>query len=295
LGYYRRMQASGEMRQIRDAATLRAHWEPWLRWAQAADMGTHAPTPGQTQPIEVQNAGAAVEEHSPAIGFILSMEGCDPITHPAELEWWWEQGLRTASLAHYGQGAYGFGTGGDGPVTARGMELLNEFSRAGMILDLTHTAHTAFFQCLDRFSGPVFASHNNLQALVPGDRQFTDAQVKAIVSRGGVIGAVLDAWMLYPNGWKRGVTPTSVVSLKDVADHIDRVCQLAGNAKHAAIGSDLDGDFGYEQTPHDLNTIADLQKLDPILKSRGYSDADIELIFSGNWFRFFNSALPRGG
>jgi membrane dipeptidase len=107
-----------------------------------------------------------------------------------------------------------------------------------------------------------------------------------------VIGAALDAWMLYPN-WERGKTLPAVVGLEAVADHIDHVCQLAGNARHTAIGSDLDGGFGTEQTPRDLDTIADLQKLDAILAARGYADADIDLIFHGNWLRFFGAALPK--
>ena len=146
-------------------------------------------------------------------------------------------------------------------------------------------------QALDVYGGPVLASHHNCRELVSGDRQLSDQQIKRLIARDAVIGAALDAWMLYP-GWERGKTKPEVVGLAAVADHIDHVCQLAGNAKHAGIGSDLDGGFGFEQTPHDLNTIADLQKLEPILVARGYSEADIDLIFHGNSLRFFRNALP---
>jgi membrane dipeptidase len=139
--------------------------------------------------------------------------------------------------------------------------------------------------------GPVWASHHNCRALVPGDRQLSDEQIKLLVERDGVIGAALDAWMLYP-GWKRGQTSPSVVSLQAVADHIDHVCQIAGNARHAAIGSDLDGGFGTEQTPHDLDTITDLHKLEDILATRGYPAQDIDGIFHGNWLRLFRQSLP---
>ena len=124
-----------------------------------------------------------------------------------------------------------------------------------------------------------------------GDKVDTDEQIKLLIARGAVIGAALDAWMLYP-GWIRGKTQPSVVGLEAVADHMDHVCQLAGNARHCAIGSDLDGGFGIEQTPNDLDTITDLQKLAGILAKRGYSDADIDGIFFGNWLRFFRAALP---
>jgi membrane dipeptidase len=73
---------------------------------------------------------------------------------------------------------------------------------------------------------------------------------------------------------------------------MDHICQLAGNARNIAVGSDLDGEFGTEQTPHDVNTIADLQNLPAILKSRGYSASDIEGIMHGNWLRIFKRALP---
>ena len=125
---------------------------------------------------------------------------------------------------------------------------------------------------------------------MPGDRQFTDKQIEAIVSRGGVIGAALDAWMLYP-GWIKGETPNTVVGLSAVADHIDRICQLAGNANHAAIGSDLDGGYGTEQCPHDLDTIADLLKIADLLRERGYPEPDVEGIMWRNWVRFFTGAL----
>jgi membrane dipeptidase len=101
----------------------------------------------------------------------------------------------------------------------------------------------------------------------------------------------LDIWMLYPD-FVEEVTPNTVASLETVVNHIDHICQLAGNARHVAIGSDLDGEFGTEQTPHDVNTIADLQKLPPILRRRGYSETDIEAIMHGNWVRFFQRALP---
>jgi membrane dipeptidase len=161
----------------------------------------------------------------------------------------------------------------------------------GMILDLTHLCDESMAQAFDYFDGPLLASHHNCRALAPGDRQLTDAQIKQIVSRQGVIGAALDAWMLYPN-WIRGQTQPDVVTLANLADHIDHVCQLAGDSKHSALGTDLDGGFGNEQTPIDLRVYGDLQKLAEILLARGYSEADVDGIFHGNWLAFFKEALP---
>ena len=125
--------------------------------------------------------------------------------------------------------------------------------RLGIILDATHLCDDSFRDALDHFRGPVWASHSNCRALVPHERQFTDDQLRELIARGAVIGAAFDAWMLVP-GWVRGTsTPEgSGVTLETVADHIDHICQLAGNARHCGIGSDLDGAFGREQCPSDV-------------------------------------------
>jgi membrane dipeptidase len=261
LAYYRVLESQNKVRIITEAKQLAPHLKEWQQ------KPTSAP-----------------------LGFILSMEGADPIVWPEQVHEWYELGLRQVSLSHYGVSAYAHGTGTEGGLTEQGAVLLREMDKAGMALDLTHLADIAFWEALEHFDGPVLASHNNCRALVPNQRQFTDEQIKAVIERDGVIGAALDAWMLYPN-WQRGETDPSVLPLSSVADHIDHVCQLAGNCQHAAIGSDLDGGYGTEQTPHDLNTIADLQKLDQLLADKGYSPQDIEAIFYGNWLRFFTRVL----
>jgi membrane dipeptidase len=80
------------------------------------------------------------------------------------------------------------------------------------------------------------------------------------------------------------------VTLSTVIDHVDRVCQIAGNARHCGIGSDLDGAFGREQCPADVQTIADLARLPGLLKDRGYSDEDVQLIAHGNFVAFLRRA-----
>ena len=262
LAWYRVMEEQRHMRMIRTRGELDAH----LR-AYAADP--------QRTPL----------------GFILSMEGADPVVEPAQLRYWWEQGLRAIGPAHYGQGHYAYGTSVDGPIGQRGRELLREMQRLGVILDVTHLSDTSFAEALTVYDGPLLASHHNCRALVPGDRQLTDEQIKLIIQRGGVIGAALDAWMLYPD-WQRGVTQPDVIDLGALADHIDRVCDIAGDTQHSALGTDLDGGFGNEQTPRDLKAYGDLQKLAGILSDRGYGDADIDNIFHGNWKRFFREHLP---
>jgi membrane dipeptidase len=267
LAYYRMLEARGEIRFIKNQQQLQSHWTRW------------------------QSASGAERATLP-VGLILAMEGADPIVSPAQAESWWNDGLRVVGLAHYGPSHYAVGTGDSGPLTPAGIELVRQLQRLGMILDLTHSSDPSFWQAVELFHGPVMASHNNCRALVPGDRQFADEQLKLLIERGGVIGAALDAWMLKP-GFVIGKTAGAEVPLESVIDHIDHICQLAGNARHAAIGSDLDGGFGTEQCPAGFETIADLQKIARLLRDRGYSEADIDLIFWGNWLRFLLAALPQ--
>ena len=262
LAYYQLLETAGQLKMIRTAAELD---ELWLGWSNKVD-GT-------------------------PIGFILSMEGTDPIVDPAQAQFWWDKGLRTACLAHYGPSTHAMGTGGDGPLTNKGRELLAIFNQLGMILDLVHTADTALEQALDIFQGPVFVSHGNCRTLVPHDRQISNDQIQKITERGGVIGVVFDCWML-SSKWRKGTPGNPRPSLTTVVDHIDHICQIAGSCQHVGIGSDLDGGFGTEQSPKELETIADLQKLEPLLAHRGYSNTDINAIFHENWLRFFRDALP---
>jgi membrane dipeptidase len=261
LAYYRLLEQQGHLRFIRTQDDLQSHWR------------------------------TAKSDPRLPLGMILSMEGTDPIVTPDQAEEWFAAGLRAAGIAHYGRSQHAYGTAVSGPLSAAGIELLRKFDDLGIILDVTHLCDHSMDQALNIYEGPVLASHHNCRALVPGDRQLADEQIKQLISRGAVIGTALDAWMLYPN-WIRGETNPEVVGLDAVVDHIDHVCQIAGNANHSAVGSDLDGGFGTEQTPRDLNTISDLQKLDDILRRRGYPDADIDKVFHGNWLRFFMSALP---
>ena len=272
LHYYRGLEQQGVLRFIKDWPTLDAHINAWKADENSATL---------------------------PLGFILSMEGADAILRPDQVQEWWDAGLRILGPCLYGVSPYGHGTSTEGGFFPQGRELLKEMQRVGMILDVTHLSDQCFDEAINLFGGRLLASHHNNRTLVPHQRQLTDAQTKTIIARGGVIGHAFDIWMVVPN-YVRGVgmlpspsgrgTGGEGVPLERIADHIDRVCQLAGNARHAAIGSDLDGGFGREQSPSDLDTIADLQRLIDILSRRGYSNADIEGIMHGNWVRFFRES-----
>ena len=266
LAWYRALEMDGQARVLADAPSLRAHIAEWETW----------------------EANGGKQDETPPLGFTLSMEGADPIRDPAQLEDWRDAGLRLLGPTHYGPGRYAGGTGTELGLTELGAPLLREMERLGLLLDLTHFSDQAFWQAVKIYGGPVLASHNNCRALVPHQRQFSDEQLKLIFERDGVIGAAFDIWMLQP-GFLRGGSNDGVF-IETVVDHIDHICQLAGNSRHAAIGTDLDGGFGREQSPCDLDTIADLQQLPALLAARGYSQSDITGIMHGNWLRLLYSA-----
>lgn len=227
------------------------------------------------------------------IGYVLSLEGADSLVNLSYVERAYRYGLRAIGPGHYGPGRYANGTDASGKLNRDGVALLEEMERLNLILDATHLNDDAFWDALERFKGNVWASHNNCRRLVDHNRQYSDEMILALLDRGAVIGMALDAWMMVP-GWVRGKSMPREMncSLEIVANNMDHICQLAGNCDHVAIGSDLDGAFGREQCPYDLETIADLQKIFPILRNRGYGDDDLRKIAHGNWLRFMRNALP---
>lgn len=268
LHWYRAMEEAGELVQITDLAALEAHVALWQGCLSRGEPTDRLP-----------------------IGYILSLEGADSLVTLGHLERAYASGLRALGPAHYGPGRYAYGTDASAPLNLAGRDLLREMDRLGLILDATHLCDAAFWDAMTLFEGPVWASHNNCRALVDHNRQFSDEMIKALIQRGAVIGGALDAWMMVP-GWIRGVSQPQAMNchLEVMLDHFDHICQLAGNANHIGIGSDLDGAFGREQAPYDLETIADLQRLPEMLARRGYPATDIEQVMHGNWLRLLRTA-----
>lgn len=264
LAWYRAMEDAGEMVQIYDLPSLEKHVDLW-------------------------NNNSA--NNDKPVGYILSLEGADSLITLQHLERSYADGLRAVGPAHYGPGRYANGTDATGKMNANGLALLKKMQEMNIILDATHLCDDAFWQALDHFEGAIWASHNNCRKLVDHNRQFSDEMIRALIDRDAVIGAPLDAWMMVP-GWIRGQsTPKEMAcKLEIMVDHMDHICQLAGNALHIGIGSDLDGAFGREQSPYDLDTIADLQRVPDLLKQRGYSEDDVQHVMHGNWLRFLRRA-----
>jgi membrane dipeptidase len=265
LAWYRSMEDQGEMVQITNLEQMEKHLALWF--------------------------DKSLPDHTKPVGYILSLEGADSFVNISYLEKAYSYGLRACGPAHYGPGRYAAGTGMTDGLTAQGKELVKEMDNLNMILDVTHLTDKGFEEALSIFKGPLWASHHNCRALVNHQRQLTDDQIKVLIERDAVIGGVFDTWMLTDN-WVRGVDDPKErgINLEKVVDHYDHICQIAGNINHIAIGSDLDGAYGKEQSPYDLEDIADLQNLKGILSRRGYSSADIEHIFYKNWLSFLRKA-----
>ena len=269
LAWYRVMEEKGEIIQIANLHQLENHLASWN--------------------------DDAIENSNKPVGYILSLEGADSIINFSYLEKYYENGLRAIGPAHFGPGRYAAGTHSDGSgFTAIGKELLKKMEELNIILDATHLTDKGFFEALDLFKGTVWASHQNCRALVDGERQFSDDQLKLIIERDGVIGGALDTWMLHPSFEMARSNPKEMgINLEKLVDHFDHICQLAGNSNHIGFGTDLDGLFGTEQTPYDMDTISDITKFKDILHKRGYEKKDTENIFSGNWLRVLRRALGK--
>jgi membrane dipeptidase len=265
LAWYREMEALGEMIQIKNLQELDSHLALW----------------NDTE----------IPDEKKQIGYILSLEGADSLVDIGYLHKSFENGLRAVGLSHFGPGRYAPGTKMEGPITPLGIELLKEMSSLNLILDVTHLTDEGFYQVMELYQGPVWASHCNVRKIAPTQRQLTDEQIKILIQREAVIGGMLDCWAMDIRFIDTISDPWQLnIKLEHLVDHWDHICQIAGNSLHVAIGSDLDGIFGTEQSPWDLNSIADLQKYQNILSNRGYKQEDIDNIFHKNWLIFLRKA-----
>ncbi|MFO0013039.1 MAG: dipeptidase [Planctomycetota bacterium] len=261
LAYYRALEKDGYLRMLRTKAELDRHWETYL----------------------------AAPQSSP-LGFILTMEGADPILVPETIREFHYAGLRALGLTHYGTNRYGGGTRSQVGLSLTAPDLLRHCEELGITIDMTHLSDVAFWQVAERFRGRVHASHQNARAICDWQRQFSDDQIRFVIERDGVLGVALDVIML-EDGFVRGRSvPTA--TLERAVDQMDHVRALSGGSvRHVGLGTDLDGGYGNEQTPADLHRYRDLQSLVEMMERRSYTPAEIEAVFHGNWMRFFGEVL----
>jgi membrane dipeptidase len=264
--WYHEQFAAGQMRPVVSRADLAALDEPASRRV-------------QRRPAQAPLA--------PPVRAVRLIEGADPIASAADLPRWFEAGARMIGLA-WKRTRYAGGTGMPGPLSAEGRALVAAMDRLGMIHDASHLAEQAFWQLLDCSRGPVVATHSNCRAIVPTDRQLSDAMIRAVAERGGVIGInFYDRFLMPPadHGRRRA-------TLDDVVRHVHHIADLLGDTAHIGIGTDMDGGLGREQIPREIRCSADLPRLADTLAQAGYDDAAVNGILAGNWLRFFRTALP---
>ena len=219
------------------------------------------------------------------IGIVLAMEGADPIQSPAELQQWYDRGLRSVGLS-WARTQYAGSSSETSRLTEAGRELLREMRALNMLLDTAHLAEASFWDALNMWDGVTAYTHGTLRHFLDSQRALSDEQIIALIEHDAVIGIGL-----YNGFFERNLAQPPAVTLQDVVYAIDHVCQLAGNCQHVAIGSDLDGAFGAELTPQGINTAADLQLVITALRQRGFANADINAIAYGNWLRLLQQVL----
>lgn len=231
----------------------------------------------------------------PPVGLVVLMEGADGVRQPDEVALWWELGVRLIGPAWKGT-KYCGGTGEPGPLTRDGFALLEEMAAFDYVLDISHMDEQAVLQSLDTYPKQIVATHANVKSLMPGtqsNRFLSDRVIEGLIERDGIIG-VIPFNRFLDTEWKDG-DPREVIRPERVVAHIDAICQIAGNTRHAAIGSDFDGGFGLQSVPAGMESVADLQVLAPLLAEKGYDEGNITDIFSGNWLRMLSENLPGEG
>ena len=228
------------------------------------------------------------------VGIVLLMEGAEGVRNPSELSNVWCLGVRLIGPA-WASTRFCGGTNEPGPLTKEGYILLEGMGEQGFILDVSHMDELAVLQSLDLYPGKIVATHANALKLLKdsnSNRHLSDRVIRRLIERDGVIGVVPTNDFLM-EGWKRG-HKRDLVSISDYVDHIDHICQLAGNAHHVAMGSDFDGGFGLQSVPPEIDTIADLQIVGNQLHMRGYCEDEISAIMGMNWISVLEEGLPKG-
>lgn len=236
--------------------------------------------------IQLTRPAPARSLHEKPTRAYLLLEGSEAIRTIDDAQWFFDEGVRLVGLS-WQKTRYAGGTATPGPLTAAGRELVKEFDRLGIIHDASHLAEQSFWDLMHATDKLIIASHSNCRSIVkadPNERHLTDAMIRAIAQRGGVIGInFFDKFLLpYDQHGKRRAT------LDDVVAHVKHICNLTGSADHVAIGTDMDGGLGREQIPQEVVTAADLPKVGVKLQGAGWSETDIQKVLSGNWMRMIS-------
>ncbi len=264
-----------------------------------------------------QTSDLAAQQQQGKISLALGMENGTPIEGKLEnLQHFYQRGIRYITLAHsqsnhISDSSYDLRRRWKG-LSPFGEQVVAEMNRLGMMIDISHVSDQAFYQVIKLSKTPVIASHSSLRAFVPGfERNMDDEMVKALAKNGGVIQINFGSSFVVSraNQWglqfkaalaaaPKGTDETSFrqtylqqhpypfANVDTVLDHIDYVTRLVG-VDYVGIGSDFDG-VG-DSLPQGLKDVSTYPNLIEGLLRRGYSDADIEKVMSGNLLRVWRA------
>jgi len=215
---------------------------------------------------------------------IVHLEGADPLAPDlADLEEWYERGLRSVGLVWSRPNAFAEGvpfrfpsSPDTGPgLSAAGRELVQACNRLGILVDLSHLNEAGFWDVARLSEAPLVATHSNAHALCASTRNLTDAQLDAIGDSGGVVGVNFAVSFLREDGRQEPDTP-----LTEIVRHVEYIAERIG-VDHVAFGSDFDGAV----VPAELDGVAGLPRLVEALRRAGYGEDELAAVTHGNWLR----------
>ena len=209
--------------------------------------------------------------------FMLSVEGGEIFEGSVErVREFHARGIRMAALTWNNENEIGYPAKGGtkNGIKPQGWAILKEMASLRMAADTSHLNEAGFWDLIDKHSQPPMASHSCAAKLCPHFRNLTDEQIRAMASRGGWIGV---------NFYPRFLREDGKAGVKDIADHIDHMCQL-GAAKNVGFGSDFDG---IEYAPVDCQSPADIPAILAELRRRGYSEEAVEDIAGRNFLNYY--------
>ncbi len=231
------------------------------------------------------------------VGSLLGLEGGHAIENSlGALRMYYEMGARYMTLTHnvtldWADAA--LDSAKHGGLTPFGEEVVREMNRLGMLVDLSHVSPGTMSDALNVTEAPVIFSHSGSRALVDHPRNVPDSILARLPKNGGVVmvpfvtsfvSAALKAWEDSGAALRKGPKPR--VTIKDVADHIDHVRQIAG-VDHVGIGSDFDG---ITETVEGLEDVSTFPALFAELARRGWKEAELRKLAGENVLRVLAQA-----
>ena len=221
------------------------------------------------------------------IGILIGQQNSEHFRTVDDVNGFYELGQRVSQLTYEGNRIGGGSPDARDPGLSRfGAQIVERMNQVGMAVDISHCGDRTTMDAIVASRQPVLVTHSNCRALVPGSaRCKTDEAIRAMASKGGVMGITMVRGFVRPRG---------TATIENVLDHIDRVVGLAG-VDHVGVGSDVDLE-GRDTQParrYDLDGINYAQKIYDLtegLVRRSYSNRNIEMILGENFQRALAAA-----